>query len=102
MLDIATLDALCQGMIEDMTGRQLGPASHTSRMRAVCGKTACTVWRAGRRKPSRPLSQGLSLRAIVNTAAASKALMSFNRSLVIRSLATTLSLMKVLAWSQSR
>ena len=34
MLDITTLDALCQRMIEDMTGRQLGPASHKSRIRA--------------------------------------------------------------------
>ena len=33
-----------------------GPDEETTDWRAVCGKTACTVRRAGWRKPSRPLS----------------------------------------------
>jgi hypothetical protein len=34
LTDTTTIDPVCQRMIEDMTARNLGPASHKSRLRA--------------------------------------------------------------------
>ena len=38
------------------TYRRANPGEETTDWRAVCGRTACTVRRAGRGDPSRPLS----------------------------------------------